>query len=75
MLRRLFGRTPAVRPDYLDQPDAVLPGDPHAKKIAEIDDRLRLPLPTAMRDWLLDERLRLRPARPAVVPVIPGGGS
>jgi hypothetical protein len=75
MLRRLFGRLPAIRPEFLDAPDGVILGDPNADRIRAIDQQILRATTWDEVDALLDERLKLRPAPAARrVPVVPGGG-
>jgi hypothetical protein len=68
----LFGRRPRPIPDS-DEPVGIIL-DPHAARIAEIDAMLARCVTPFVRDVLLDERLTLRPPRPATVPVVPGKG-
>lgn len=55
-----------------DEPVGITMPDPVAEKIAQIDDQLSRVTSIQMRNWLLDERLRWKPVRPAEVPVVPG---
>lgn len=74
-----FSRRVPITPAFVTAP-AELPDV--AQSIASIDERLELIKLTpkaernvyiwALADRLLDQRLAIRPARPAQVPVIPG---